>query len=94
MVVVGNLTGQKLLLNSGDILFNDKSVVGFYLSKWISVVGPEEAQRAFKAVSDDLRDGGKIFGTQIAREFQLSQFKEALVEGPKIATEGKILIKC
>ena len=94
LVVVGNLTGEKLLINSADILFNDKLVRGFYLFVWFSKTSKEELFKNIKAVADDLRDGGAIFGTEISKQMSLSEFKEAIAESTKVATEGKILIKC
>ena len=74
LVLVGNLTGQPLHLNSGDVLFRDKSVVGFLLTIWLGKITAEEKAHAFKTVSDDLRDGGKIFGSQIVKEIKLENY--------------------
>ena len=65
LIVVGNLTSQPLGgFNSGDFIFNGKSVRAFFLWAYLAEeITPQEAAEWFKKVSDDLRDGGKIFGT-------------------------------
>lgn len=57
-------------------------------------ISNEERQSNFKEVSDDLRDGGKIFGTTIAKEIALEDYQEGLKDQTTLASEGKILIKC
>jgi len=93
MVIVGNLTYQPLILNSGNILFTGKTVRGLFLFAWMSAITKEEKAEWFKLVADDLRDGGHIFGTTTAKIVSLNEWKEALEESATIATEGKILIK-
>ena len=56
-------------------------------------ISDEEKNNAYKRVSDDLRDGGKIFGTDIVKEVTLDQYLEAFSEADAIASEGKILVK-
>ena len=92
LVIVSNLTGQSVPINTGDVLFNDKRVSGFFLGRWLTTSSPETVGKAYKEVADDLASGGKIFGSQIVKEVPLSEFKEAILESTKIATEGKILI--
>jgi len=93
MVIVGNLTYQPLVLNSGNILFTGKTVRGLFLFRWMTEITKEERAQWFKIVADDLRDGGHIFGTKVAKIVPLDEWKEALEESATIATEGKILLK-
>lgn len=55
---------------------------------------PDKVQKWYKIISDDLRDGGKIFGSTIVKTMNLNEYKEAIDEFKKIATQGKILINC
>eukprot|EP00347_Sterkiella_histriomuscorum_P012077 403369977 len=94
LVVVGNLSGETLNLNSGNIIFSNKTVRGFLLTPYLKELTEEERQAAYKRLADDLRDGGKIFGTQIVKEISFEQFQEGMAERAAVATEGKILINC
>jgi len=42
MVCVGNLSHVNVSINSGDILFNSKTVRGFLLFKWVVTLTPAE----------------------------------------------------
>jgi hypothetical protein len=79
-------------LNTGDLLFNNKTVSAFLLFVWLTQSSKETIANAHKVLADDLASGGKIFGSQIVKEVPLSQFKEAILESAQIATDGKILI--
>ena len=92
MVVISNLTGQSVPINTGDLLFNDKRISSFFLPIWVESSSEETVKKGHKELADDLASGGKIFGSHIVKEMTLSQFKEAIEESEKIATEGKILI--
>ncbi|CDW85776.1 zinc-binding dehydrogenase family protein [Stylonychia lemnae] len=94
ILVVGNQTGSTLNLNSGDILFNDKTISGFMLHRFLISIPAEERQKILQRVSDDLRDGGKIFGSTIVKEIPLANYLEGLNEQTQVATDGKILINC
>jgi len=93
MVCVGNLTHTPIPINSGDILFNSKIVSGLILFKWLTKITPEESHHWKKKVSDDLRDGGKIFGTQVVKTVKLEDWEASLKEASQIASQGKILIE-
>ena len=94
MVVVGNLTGETLNIISGDLLFRNKSIVGFILFGYLLSIPKETRDAHFAEVSNDLRDGGKIFGSNVYKEFPLAQYEEAVSVSAANATEGKVLINC
>jgi len=93
MVCVGNLSHSAIPINSGDILFNSKTITGLYLSKWATKITPEELLHWKKKVSDDLRDGGKIFGTQVIKTVKIEEWEASLKEARENASQGKILIE-
>ena len=35
LIIVSNLTGTPVPINTGDLLFNDKRVSSFFLSRWL-----------------------------------------------------------
>jgi len=45
-----------------------------------------------KKVADDLKSGGSIFGSQIAKVVDFNHWKQAVEESEKLATQGKILL--
>ncbi len=77
MYIVGNLTFTPLVLSSGDMIFQAKSALSLYMPNWLKDQGAE-APKLLMRVSDDLRDGGKIFGTHTCKTMKLSQWREAL----------------
>ena len=94
MHIVGNLSHENIPINSGNILFQDKKIEAFYLLRWYASVSESDKAKWFKLVSDDLRDGGKIFGTQIHKTISLSQVLEGgIQESVSTATDGKTLIQ-
>ena len=68
---MGMITYQPLQINAGDLLFNQKVIRGINLGGFLMEISDEEKNNAYKRVSDDLRDGGKIFGTDIVKEVTL-----------------------
>jgi NADPH:quinone reductase-like Zn-dependent oxidoreductase len=93
MIIYGNLTHAPLVLDSGDVLFNERVLKGFILNKWYYKLSKEDRHYWSKLVTDDLKDGGHIFGSHIAKEFKLEQWREAFGERSTLATAGKILLK-
>eukprot|EP00347_Sterkiella_histriomuscorum_P001967 403369978 len=92
--IVGTLTEDPLIVNTGSILFQSKSIVAFSLFNYLQSLSNDERQAVFQRVSNDLRDGGKIFGTNIVKEVSLEHYLEGMEERVAVASEGKILINC
>lgn len=93
LVAVGNLSHQNVPLNTGNFIALNKSVSGFYLPRWLPTLTDEERLKYHELVSNDLRDGAKIFGSTTVKTLDLTQWQQALEESVSTATEGKILIK-
>ena len=62
--------------------------------RWVTSLTPEERRKWFQVVADDLAAGGKIFGSHIVKTMPLTQWKEAIGESEKDASNGKYLISC
>ena len=62
--------------------------------RWVSSLPLDERRKWFDYVADDLYNGGKIFGSRIANEVPLEDWKSAIGESEKVASEGKYLIRC
>ena len=78
LYIVGVLSGEPIPVNTTNVLFQNKTLSNLLLYTWIALTPDEERQKAYQKVSDDLRDGGKIFGSDIIKEMSLSQWHEAL----------------
>ena len=62
--------------------------------RWVCSLTLEDRKKWFKLVADDLATGGKIFGSSIVKTMPLSQWREAIAESEKDASQGKYLIQC
>jgi hypothetical protein len=93
MYCVGNLTATPLPLDPGDMVFNMRTVKGLYFPAWFIKQGKEVTAKLLQTLSDDLRDGAKIFGTKTAKTVKLSNWEEVVKGFTQIATEGMILIE-
>lgn len=54
--------------------------------RWVCSLSDEERNKWFKFLADDLRDGGKIFGSKIIKEVTLNEIKDAIPESEKVAS--------
>jgi len=92
MLIIGNLSHTPLVLNSGDIIFGAKVTRGFILYRWWVKLTEEEKKSWTSVVTEDFKaDGAQIFGTHILKEVTLGEWREAMEEAPKVATQGKII---
>ena len=63
----GNLSEEKLVLDTRPFYRNEKTLQGVVLFFWINSITDEERSKYFKFVADDLKNGGKIFGTKVIK---------------------------
>ncbi|CDW75003.1 zinc-binding dehydrogenase family protein [Stylonychia lemnae] len=94
MVVYGNLSKQKVAFEPTEFHWSDKQIVGLMMFRWVSSLPLDERRKWFDYVAEDLYNGGKIFGSKIAKEVPIEQWREALPDSEKVASEGKYLINC
>ena len=80
--------------NMVDLYRNKKEITGIMMYEWIGALTSEERQRIYKRVADDLKNGGKIFGTKVTKTVALKDFKQAIQDSENDATQGKYLIDC
>ena len=59
------------------MFFSGKSIRGLAVYSWTLSTPKEEKTKWFKLIADDLKEGGKIFGTNIVKTMDLADFKEA-----------------
>jgi NADPH:quinone reductase-like Zn-dependent oxidoreductase len=92
LIIVGNLTGKEISFSSIDLLLFRKKIDGMFFLNWVIEISEEERQKAFKAIADDLKNGGKKYGSKILKSRPLEEWREALDEREEVASQGKLLI--
>jgi len=65
----------------------------FRLPEWIKGLPKEDLEFYKNLVKIDISGEGKTFGTQILKEYPLTEWQKAYEESGTIASEGKILIR-
>ena len=89
IVVYGALADEPCQINSADLLFQDKKLEGFWLSRWIKGKGMLQklllSSRVQKLLSNELQ-------TRIQARFPLEDTLPALELYKKQPTEGKVLL--
>lgn len=93
LVIVGLLSSRNINLIAGNILYGEKTVRGFTIFKWIASKKGEERRRVHDMVAQDLKNGGKLFGSNYVKAVDLEDYKEGFELQSKMATEGKILLR-
>ena len=88
--IYGSLSGKKVELEVGPLLFNAQSVRGFHAKHYLSTLGKLDMLRLFLRYRKYRSLG--LFKTQVSRKFGLDEIKEALTYYKKNMTEGKVLI--
>lgn len=76
LILIGNLTHSDLVVKTSNVLFSGKVIRPYLLLHELVKMTQEHKDRHFKIVSDDLRDGGKIFGSKIVQEITLDNYEE------------------
>ena len=74
----------------GDLIFQDKTVTGFWLTSWLKNKQEAERVEAYQNVANLMKDS---FKPVVAKEFNLDKMQEGLEFYRKNMTEGKVLIK-
>jgi hypothetical protein len=67
------------------------------IARWLSKLEEEERKRYFDFVKNDLKEGGKLFGTRVINKdspIKLDEWEKYILESEKNASEGKILVSC
>lgn len=88
--IYGSLSGKKVELEVGPLLFNAQSIRGFHAKHYLSTLGKLDMVRLFLRYRKYRALG--FFKTQVSRKFGLDEIKEALTYYKKNMTEGKVLI--
>ncbi len=90
-LLYGTLSGQKVMsVPVFPLVFSQKTIKGFCMSFEEYADPKGEVLRQLKMVNDDLVQGGKIFGTPVAKEYPVDDFKLALADTS--GAKGRVII--
>lgn len=91
VIVYGSLSEAPCSeINAQELIFGEKKVTGFWLSKWVQERGFVRTFRATNRVQKLIADG--IFSTEVRMRLQMEEVPDGLLEYHKRMTDGKILI--
>jgi NADPH:quinone reductase-like Zn-dependent oxidoreductase len=88
----GNLEIKKLGVDSGSLIFKNKSVHGWWLLNWLKNLSNEEKMKWWDYVIKDIKSGSEMFLSKTSKNFNLKQIVEAIGYYQKNMTEGKVLL--
>jgi NADPH:quinone reductase-like Zn-dependent oxidoreductase len=87
MIVVGNLSNERLKLSTTEFFMHNKRLRGFNFERFLTEEVSEERRRELlKIIEDDINSGGEYFGLKEFKEFRLEDWNKALQE------KGRVLI--
>lgn len=95
MLVLGSLSQKNLVLPANCFYFQSKNIRGFFLERFMREELSQQEYKDFcRIIADDLKNGGKIFGTKVAKEMKLEEWNQALNQMDSVSKEGKIILSC
>ncbi len=90
-VIYGNLAGTPPTLTQlGQLIFMDKKIEGFWLTKWMRTTPPADQMRVVGEVQSRFADGR--WRTDIAAELTLAEVVPNLASATKVS-DGKVIIR-
>ena len=93
MYVYGNLSGEPIQYEAGNLIFKGHNISNFFIWAWIDRLSPEEKSKWFGSIVDDINSGGEVFGSKISKTFKLGDFETAMKYAKEHASSGKVILK-
>ena len=90
MVVFGAISGQPLTIDPGALLFRGAAVRGWWLVHWFRTASPAQLAELLGTLIPLIADG--TLQAPVAAEYDLAEFKRAVVEAEGSERKGKILL--
>lgn len=79
MILIGNLAEKDLVISAQNFYFDQKRIRGFFLERFVKDELDENTLHKFyKYIADDLKNGGNLFGTKVAKEMRLEEWDQAI----------------
>lgn len=88
-VTFGGMVGDKIRFPTRNLIFDNISLHGFWMDKWMRSHSFEERAKQQHAVNELIRSGA--FRIPVARTYPLEQFAEAIAHATESARGGKVL---
>ena len=89
-VIYGNLAGTPPTLTQlGQLIFMDKKIEGFWLTKWMRTTPPADQMRVVGEVQARFADGR--WRTDVATRIKLADVVSQLAEATQLS-DGKVII--
>jgi len=89
VTVYGNLAQQDVALNSGGLIFQDKSVDGFWLTRWVGQKNFLQSLLMWRRAQTLLLSALK---TEVRAHYPLAQAPQAVAEYEATMSGGKVLL--
>ena len=91
MLVMGLLEAEPTLpMTTADILFKEATIRGFWLARWFARQAPERVGQAIGEVMHLLVSG--VLHPAVEAEYELADFREAVVHTARSGRRGKVLL--
>ncbi len=90
----GNLELKRLgQINTNEFVFRQKRMEGWWLKKFLIELTTEQKKAIAIDISNDIKNGSVIFGTNISKTFKFEEYEKAFEHYMMNMSEGKVLIK-
>ena len=90
LVTYGVLSGQPAILNTGNIIFNDTRLRGFWLYKWYQSADMKTKQATFGQVIPLIVNG--TLKANVDSRYSVDEIKQAVTRAAERGRNGKVLI--
>ena len=90
LVAYGVLSGQPASVNTGNVIFNDISLRGFWLYKWYQTADMKTKQATFGQIIPLIAQG--VLKANVDSRFSIDQIEEAVSRAAAPGRNGKVLI--
>ncbi|CDW72789.1 zinc-binding dehydrogenase family protein [Stylonychia lemnae] len=95
MILIGNLAEKDLVVPCSNFYYDSKKIRGFFFDRYLrEELDDETEHKFFHIIAQDLKNGGMIFGTKVAKEMKLEEWDQALNQISDKSQEGKIILQC
>jgi NADPH:quinone reductase-like Zn-dependent oxidoreductase len=89
VVVYGGLSQQPAQADLGDLIFQDKTVTGFWLTRWIPGKNPMQVLRLWRKVQSQIADSLR---SEVRATYSLEQAVDAVTAYATAMSAGKVLL--
>ena len=83
LLCVGNLENKPTEVDSNDLRWQDKSVNGFFLQRYLYSKTHEERREIFNTVQKDLENSGLLFSVKVLGKENFENWENVIMESAK-----------